>query len=102
MTRRVDTDDLVYGVRGPVEDVSGVRCHSITAPKVAVGTAENARRAGTAVRAHRNAHDVTNISVSHQHVSLPVERGSMRAEQPKTRRHWGTHNAARSWGRRAF
>src|SRR5260370_37364952 len=52
MTRRVDTVDLVYGVRGHVEVVSVVQGPSVGAPKVAGGTAENARRAGTAGRVH--------------------------------------------------
>src|SRR5260370_22695401 len=102
MTRRVDTDDLVYGVRGHVQVVSGVHGHSVSAPKVAVGTAENGRRAGTAVRVHPNAHHVAKISVRHQHVAVPVERDSIRSEPPKTRRHCGTHNSARSCSRRAF
>src|SRR4029077_1958460 len=101
-TRRVDTDDLVYGVGGNVEVVCVVHGPSVGAPQVARGTAENARRAGTAVRVYRNAHDFANISVRNEHVAVLVEKDSIRTDRPHPRRHRGAHNAARSRGSGAF
>src|SRR5260370_8418231 len=71
MTRRVDTDDLVYGVRGHVQVVSGVHGHSVTAPKLPVRTPENVPRAATALRVHPNAHDFAKTCVPHQPVPVP-------------------------------
>src|SRR4029077_3947568 len=102
VTRRVDTDDLVYSVGGNVEVVSVIHRPSVGAPQVAGGTAENVRCAGTAVRVHRNAHDFADISVLYQHVAVLVEEDSIRAERPKSRCHCWTYKAAWSRGCRAF